>query len=229
MQVLAPDKNWDRHVAQAELVARSDGFQALRDRVLERAAIQADEIVIDIGAGTGLLALAAAESADQVWAIDNSSRMCAYLATKARSAGAANIDTVVATAVSLPLVTGSVDVAVSNYCLHHLTRHEKRAALAELHRVVRPGGRIVLADMMFSVGLADPRDRDLIKTKSKALLAKGPAGAWRLICNGARFLAGRWERPESGEWWRRELGETGFAQVQLELTDHEGGIVEARR
>jgi len=113
--------------------------------------------------------------------------------------------------------------------LHHLTRHEKRAALAELHRVVRPGGRIVLADMMFTVGLADARNRELIKTKSKALLAKGPAGAWRLICNAARFLTGRWERPESGQWWRRALEDAGFAQIELELIDHEGGILEARR
>lgn len=229
MQVLAPDKNWDRYVAQAELVARTNGFQALRDRVLELAAIDGSEIVADIGAGTGLLTLPAAAAAEQVWAVDISARMCAYLATKARSANHRNVETVVASAVSLPLVSGSVDVVISNYCLHHLSREEKLVALAEFHRVLRPGGRLVLADMMFTVGLGDARDRELIKTKVKALLAKGPAGAWRLIRNGARFLTGRWERPASGEWWLGALSEAGFTQNELELTDHEGGIVEGRR
>jgi len=229
MQVLAPEKNWDRYVAQAELVARTDGFQALRDRVLERAQIQADEEVADLGAGTGLLTLPAAALAERVWAIDISARMCGYLATKARSAGHSNIETVVASAVSLPLVTGSIDVVVSNYCLHHLGREEKLVALGELHRVLRPGGRVVLADMMFTVGLGDARDRGLIKAKTQALLAKGPAGAWRLIRNAARFATGRWERPASGEWWQRALADAGFTQIALELTEHEGGIVEGRR
>src|ERR1700722_813172 len=46
-------KNWDRHVADAELVARSDGFRALRDRILELADPQAGDTVVDLGSGTG--------------------------------------------------------------------------------------------------------------------------------------------------------------------------------
>lgn len=229
MQVLAPDKNWDRYVAQAELVARTHGFQALRDRVIERARIEPGEIVADIGAGTGLLTLPAAAAAQQVWAVDISARMCAYLSTKARSAEHRNVETVVASAVSLPLVSGSVDVAISNYCLHHLCHEEKLTALAELHRVLRPGGRLVLADMMFTVSLTDARDRELIKSKVNALMAKGPGGIWRLARNAGRYMTGRWERPASGEWWRQALADTGFTQIDLELTEHEGGIVEGHR
>lgn len=228
MAVLA-EKNWDRHVVQAELVARTDGFQALRDRILERAQIGAGEIVADIGAGTGLLTLPAAEAADRVWAVDISSQMCSYLATKALSAKLDNVEPVVASAVSLPLVSSSVDVVISNYCLHHLTHEQKRVTLAELHRVLRPGGRLVLGDMMFRVAFADGRDRAVVEAKVRALLAKGPAGLWRLIRNGARFLTGRWERPASGEWWQDALAEAGFTEVQLELAEHEGGIVEGRR
>jgi len=228
MPVLA-EKNWDRYVAQAELVARTDGFQALRDRILERAQIDSDEVVVDIGAGTGLLTLPAAEAAQQVWAVDVSARMCDYLVTKARSGEQLNIEPVVASAVSLPLVGGSIDVAISNYCLHHLSHAEKVAALSELHRVLRPGGRLVLGDMMFTVGLVDPRDREVIRDKVRALLAKGPGGAWRLARNAARLAAGRWERPASARWWEQALTDSGFTQVEVELSHHEGGIVEGRR
>ena len=223
------EKNWDRYVAQAELVARTDGFQTLRDRILQRAQIESDEIVLDIGAGTGLLTLAAAQQAQQVWAVDVSARMCDYLATKARSAEQANIEPVVASAVSLPLVSGSIDVAISNYCLHHLSHPEKLAALSELHRVLRPGGRLVLGDMMFTVGLGERRDREVIRAKVQALLAKGPGGAWRLARNAARLASGRWERPASAPWWEEALADTGFTQVEVELSDHEGGIIEGRR
>ncbi len=228
MPVLA-EKNWDRYVAQAELVARTDGFQSLRDRILERAQIDSDEVVVDIGAGTGLLTLPAAAAAQQVWAVDISARMCDYLATKSRSAEQPNIEPVVASAVSLPLVASSVDVAISNYCLHHLSHEEKLVALAELHRVLRPGGRFVLGDMMFTVGLADARDREVIRDKVRALLAKGPGGAWRLARNAARLAAGRWERPASAKWWKQALADSGFTEIEVELTDHEGGIVEGRR
>ena len=229
MPALAAEKNWDRYVAHAEIVARTDGFQALRDRILERAEIRPGEVVVDLGAGTGLLTLPAAEAAEKVWAVDISAKMCDYLATKARSAGHENVESVIASAVSLPLVTESVDVVVSNYCLHHLPHEEKLTALRELHRVLRPGGRCVLADMMFTVGLADPRDRHLIKDKVRAMLAKGPAGVWRLVKNAARMAARRWERPASPQWWRGALEETGFTGVEVELTEHEGGIIEGRR
>lgn len=229
MTPIAAEKNWDRYVAHAEVVARTDGFQALRDRILERACIGGDEVVADIGAGTGLLTLPAAEAAARVWAVDISPRMCDYLATKARSADRQNVEPVIASAVSLPLMTGSIDVAISNYCLHHLNNDEKLIALAELHRVLRPGGRLVLADMMFTVGLANGRDRELIKSKVRALLAKGPGGAWRLARNAARLATGRWEKPAPVGWWERALVDSGFSQVEVELTDHEGGIVEGRR
>ncbi|MBS1895420.1 MAG: class I SAM-dependent methyltransferase [Actinobacteria bacterium] len=228
MAVLA-EKNWDRYVAQAELVSRTNGFQVLRDRILERAQITGEETVLDLGSGTGLLTLPAAEVAGRVWAVDISAQMCAHLAAKALSADQRNIEPVVASAVCLPLVSGSIDVAISNYCLHHLGHEEKLVALGELHRVLRPGGRLILGDMMFTVALRDRRDRAVVAGKVRALLAKGPGGAWRLARNGMRLLTGRWERPASGGWWQEALATTGFEGIELELTDHEGGIVEARR
>ena len=131
--------------------------------------------------------------------------------------------------VSLPLVDGSADVAISNYCFHHVGDEDKLVALEEVHRVVRPGGRIVIGDMMFSAKRLDPRSRAVIADKVRALARKGPGGIWRLAKNGARFATGRWERPATPEWWRGALEATGFDDVEVRVLEHEGGVACARR
>jgi ubiquinone/menaquinone biosynthesis C-methylase UbiE len=161
-------KVWDHHVSDAEEIARSAGFRGLRDRILELAGPRADDRVVDIGAGTGLLTLPAAEQTAHVWAIDIAPPMCEYLRTKAASGGLDNVDVAVASAVSLPLVDESADLVVSNYCFHHLDDAGKERALREAERVLVPGGRLVFGDMMFRVGLADARDREVVSAKVRA-------------------------------------------------------------
>lgn len=224
-----PTKNWDEHVTEAEEVARSVGFQCLRDRILELAAPGELERCVDIGAGTGLLTLPLAERVEHVLAVDISQAMCDYLRAKATSAGQANLEVVRASATSLPAVDQSVDLVLSNYCFHHLDDLDKERALAEVRRVLRPGGRLVFGDMMFRVSLADPRDRQVIATKVRAMAAKGPAGLLRLAKNGVRFAGRRWESPARASWWEIALRRAGFEQVQVAVFDHEGGIAVARR
>lgn len=222
-------KNWDAHVAHAEEVARGPGFRHLRDCILDAARPSAGETAADIGAGTGLLTLALAEAGVRVWAIDISPAMCDYLRAKATSAGLTGVDTAVSSAVSLPLVDGCVDLVVSNYCFHHLSDGDKRRALAEAHRVLRPGGRLVFADMMFGLGLAERRDRRVVRQKLRALLRKGPAGVLRVAKNAMRVLTRKWEQPARSAWWCQALEEAGFVDVAVEELAHEGGIGQGRR
>ena len=229
MPALIAEKDWDEYVASAEAVSRSTGFQDLRDRILEAAEIQAGDEVLDLGAGTGLLTLPSAAAGTRVWAVDISQGMLSYLETKARSADLDNIELVVASVVSIPLVDGSVDVAISNYCFHHLPAEEKMTALAEVERILKPGGRLVIADMMFSLALGEPRNRAVVRDKVRALLAKGPGGAWRLIRNGARYATRRWEHPATPDWWRKALSDAGFIDVDVAALSHEGGIATARK
>lgn len=217
-------KDWDQHVVDAEEVARTEGFGALRDRIVALAEVRTDDVVVDVGAGTGLLTLALAPLVREVWAIDIASSMGEYLRAKAASAGSSNITCATASAASLPLVDGCADVVVSNYCLHHLDDRGKRLALDEAYRVLRPGGRLVFGDMMFKVALGDPRDRRLVAQKVRAMVRKGPAGVVRLARNGVRLASGRWEHPARGQWWEQALRDAGFVDSRVELLEHEGGI-----
>jgi len=222
-------KDWNRHVDDAEEIARGPGFQDLRDRILELADPQATDVVVDVGCGTGLLSLELAARVQQVWAIDISESMVGYLRTKAASAGIDNVEVAVASAVSLPLVDAVADIVVSNYCFHHVDDADKRRALLEAMRVLRPGGRLVFGDMMFDLAPGDLRNRAVVATKVRAMLRKGPAGALRLIRNALRIASGRWERPARVEWWRTALDELGFTDVDVTALEHEGGIARARR
>lgn len=180
-----------------------------------------------MGSGTGLLALAFAERTARVWAIDSSPAMNEYLRVKALSAGLANVETVLASAVSLPLIDGLADLVVSNYCLHELRHADKLLALAEAMRVLKPGGRLVIGDMMFSFNLMAPRDRRVVSAKLRTLARRGAPGVARVIRNAARQASGTGEHPANAAWWRKALEQSGFERVEIEILAHEGGITSA--
>jgi ubiquinone/menaquinone biosynthesis C-methylase UbiE len=225
--IFATSKNWDERVAEAELIARSAGFRAVRDRILELAEPRPGDTVVDLGAGTGLLTLVFAERVERVWAIDSSSAMVDYVRVKARSAGLHNVEPVLASAVSIPLVDGIADLVVSNYCLHELRHADKRRALEEARRVLKPGGRLVIGDMMFSLNPTRARDRRVVADTLRALVRRGLPGLWRVLKNAIRLALGRWEYPANAEWWYEALGRSGFRRVTIEMLAHEGGIASA--
>ncbi len=222
-------KNWDRHVAHAEELSHTPGFEQLRDAILERAEPRGDDRALDIGAGTGLLTLPLAERVDWVWAIDISPAMIDCLSSRALVADLDNIQTAVVSATRLPLANDSIDLATSNYCFHHLGQAGKRAALAELYRVMQPGGRLVFADMMFALRASSKRDRTVIASKVRSIGRRGPAGFWRLAKAGFRILTFTGEHPAPTEWWKQALEETGFVDVTVQPLAHEGGIAVARK
>jgi ubiquinone/menaquinone biosynthesis C-methylase UbiE len=220
--------DWDGRVEAWEEVESSAAFQALRDRVCALAAPAPDDRVVDLGAGGGLIALALAPRVEHVTAVDISPAMLERLDARAAADGVDNVTPVQADLRTLPLEDESVELAVSNYAFHHLADAEKALALAETRRVLVPGGRLVLCDMMFSLSL-DRRDRRLLAEKVWALARRGPAGLLRIARNAGRVAAGRWEQPAPPETWERMLRDRRFDDVRVELLEHEAGVATATR
>ena len=220
--------HWDERVEAWEDVVASRTFLAIRERIVELAEPRSDDRAVDLGAGTGLLTLALAPRVREVVAVDISERMLERLDDVAVADGVHNVDTVVADLRRLPLEDESATLVVSNYAFHHLDDLGKELALAEARRILQPGGRLVICDMMFSISL-DRRDRRLVWEKVTALLRRGPAGAIRILRNAARLIAGRWEQPAPPTRWEEMLAARGFEQVRIELLAHEAAVAVARR
>jgi SAM-dependent methyltransferase len=120
---------WDDRVESWEEVAASEAFLAIRDRIVELAEPQRDDRVIDLGAGTGLLALALAPRVRELVAVDISERMLGRPDDAAVSDGIHNVETLVADLRRLPLEDESATLVVSNYAFHHLDDAGKELAL----------------------------------------------------------------------------------------------------
>lgn len=106
-------------------------------------------VVADLGCGTGRFAEVLAGAVRQVIAVDASEEMLE--AARTRLAGYPGVDVRRGELESLPLDDASVDAAVAVLVLHHVA--QPRAVLAEAHRVLRPGGRLMVVDML-------PHDRE---------------------------------------------------------------------
>lgn len=219
---------WDVRVDSWQDVTGSSAFGRIAGRVLALAQVSEHDVVVDLGCGTGLLTLPAARSAARVIAVDYSRPMLDRLRDSASNAALGNIELVRADLRELPLADASVDIVVSSYAFHHLPDEGKELALAEARRVLRPGGRIVVCDMMFSLSLR-ARNRRIVLGKVVAIARKGPAGIVRLARNAGRVATGRWEHPASPERWSQMLEARRFVEVRVELAEHEAGIAVARR
>ena len=119
------------------------GDELLRARALTRL-VPSGLKVADVGTGTGILALELAAIGCQVVAIDSSEAMLEAAARKLEDAGCDTVALRQAEASDLPLADGEVDAAFAHMVLQYL--EEPDAAIREMARVVRPGGRVVLID-----------------------------------------------------------------------------------
>lgn len=117
--------------------------ERLREAAIARAYLRPEMIVADVGCGTGFVAAGLAPLVRQVIALDGSPAMLARaLQNLARFD---NITFQQADGLSLPLPDWSVDAVFANMYLHH--RPDPLAAIREMARILRPGGRLVITDM----------------------------------------------------------------------------------
>ena len=128
----------------AALTTRESLFKG---RVLDRAAVQNGERVLDLACGTGTLALEALERAPgaRVTGVDGDPEILERARAKAESKGVeVTFDEGMST--ELPYEDESFDVVLSTLFFHHLSDKAKRDSAEEIKRVLRPAGRVVVAD-----------------------------------------------------------------------------------
>lgn len=129
------------------VVALTVRDRTVKRRVIAHAGIGTGESVLDVGCGTGTLAIAAAKAAPGVAAsgLDADPTILARAKSKAEEAGV-KVEFAEGRSDALPYEDASFDLVLSTLFFHHLPDDAKRRSAAELVRVLRPGGRAVIGD-----------------------------------------------------------------------------------
>lgn len=120
----------------------------LRERVLRLARLSPGEQILDVGCGTGTLAIAAKRqvgTTGKVYGVDASSEMLSRAGKMARKAGVEIVlEKGLVEALSFP--DAHFDLVLSTVMLHHLPGKIRRLCAAEIRRVLKPGGRVLAVD-----------------------------------------------------------------------------------
>lgn len=153
------------------------------------------EVVLDLGSGGGLDVLLSARRVGptgRAYGLDMTDDMLALARENQRRAGVANAEFLKGELESVPLPDGAVDVVISN-CVVNLSPDKPRA-LAEAFRVLRPGGRFAVSDIVLAGELPERVRRSV--------------EAWTGCVAGALTETD----------YRRFLGEAGFTEIEVEPT-----------
>jgi ubiquinone/menaquinone biosynthesis C-methylase UbiE len=164
--------------------AMRQGFfsEAVREKAFGAAGVLPGRIAADIGAGSGFVTEGLLQRGLRVIAVDRSEAMIAEMRKKFGTD--ATVDYRIGDAESLPLPDESVDYAFGNMYLHHV--ESPAAAIREMARILRPGGRLVITDL-------DRHDFDFLRTEH---------------CD--RWMG--FDRPDVARW----LVEAGLTEVSID-------------
>src|SRR3990172_9484256 len=151
------------------------------------------EVVLDLGSGGGIDVLLSARRVGptgKAYGLDMTDEMLELARENQRKAGVTNVEFLKGEMEDIPLPDGSVDVIISN-CVVNLSP-DKDKVLAEAHRVLKPGGRLAIADLVTRGHVPPELRRDL--------------EAWAGCVAGAL---------DEGEY-RTKLESAGFTEIEIE-------------
>jgi ubiquinone/menaquinone biosynthesis C-methylase UbiE len=166
------------------------------------AALRAGETVVDLGAGGGFDCFLAAKQVGpngQVIGVDMTPDMVEKARSNARKVGASNVDFRLGEIEHLPISNGTVDVILSN-CVINLSP-DKAAVFREAFRVLKPGGRLAISDVVATQEL--------------------PAS----VSNAMNALTGCIAGAARTELLARLLGEAGFENVRISVKEESRNFI----
>jgi ubiquinone/menaquinone biosynthesis C-methylase UbiE len=173
------------YVAAYDRTAQTDPTEDLA--ILRGLGLDRDSVLVDLGAGTGTFALAAAPICRRVVAVDVSAVMLSMLGMKIKRLALSNVECVQAGFLTYERPPASVDFVYSRNALHHLPDFWKAIALARIAAMLRTRGILRLRDLVFSF---EPGQ------------GEGPIEAW--LASAASDQSEGWTREELETHLRQE-------------------------
>jgi putative AdoMet-dependent methyltransferase len=162
--------------AEVEAYDRRQGDRdAANAKLLRELGVGKGHVVVDLGTGTGSLAIVAALAGATAHAVDISQAMLDRAKVKAAATGAPGVSFHHAGFLTFAQPPGSVDFVFSQNALHHLPDFWKQAAIARVAAMLRPGGVFYLRDVIFSF---EPRERERAVESWFAAVSREDGSGW---------------------------------------------------
>ena len=157
-------------------------------RLAERLSAFPQASILDMGCGAGHASFTAAQNVKQVVAYDLSVQMLDVVTLAAKEKGLDNIAIRQGYAESLPFEDGTFDVVISRYSAHHW--HDVGRALREVNRVLKPGGVVIVMDVM-SPGhpVRDIWLQTVEALRDTSHVRNYSSGEWLSLMNDANLIA----------------------------------------
>jgi ubiquinone/menaquinone biosynthesis C-methylase UbiE len=134
---------FDQVASQWDTIRAGYFTEAVREAAIAKAYLRPEMVVADVGAGTGFMSAGLAALVQKVLVLDGAPAMLDEARKNLRQFK--NVEFHLADSQALPLPDGSVDAAFANMYLHHCP--DPLAAIFEMVRILKPGGRLVITDM----------------------------------------------------------------------------------
>lgn len=137
---IAVAEEWDRHPGRCRI---ADEFVAEVERLIS---FNPQQVVLELGCGTGLVGLRFASRTKSMLMLDTSESMLAVLNRKIRSNGLGNVQVIAAPVQEAGLSAGTLDAVFSSMALHHMD--DLQEVLCSVKDLLKPGGQFVIGELL---------------------------------------------------------------------------------
>ena len=195
----------DEFTRQAETFSASVAItdKALTERFVVALGEAVNGSVLDVACGPGILSAAIAKTAREVVAFDLTPEMLKKAAQRCAEAGVDNVTFRKGNASELPFADAAFDAVVTRLSVHHFDRPDR--VMSEIFRVLRRGGRLVIADVISSEEPAESELQNAIEIlRDPSHVRMLPGSELTSLVKGAGFAIEQlttWDKPREFEEW----------------------------